>query len=64
MGEVDAAQVAPEALGFSILTAEERADMIQYDATGETTYVRTVCEHCEAALRQHPELLLSQTPLQ
>lgn len=64
MGEIDGARVTPEALGFSILTAGERADMIQYDAMNETTYVKTVCEHCEAALRRHPELLLSQTPLQ
>ena len=64
LGQLDSAQGAPEALGFSVLTDEEQADIIQYDAVNDTTYVRTVCEHCETALRRQPELLLSQTPLQ
>lgn len=64
MGEIDASRVSVNALGFSILTAEERTDMIQYDGSEDTTYVKTVCEHCETALRSHPELLLSQTPIQ
>ncbi len=64
MGVIDGSRVPVEALGFSILTAEEQADMIQYDGAQDTTYVRTVCEHCEIALRSHPDLLLSQTPIQ
>lgn len=53
-----------ERLGLLSLTPEERTDMMEYSAVGETVSVKTICEYCEGALRRHPELLLAQSPLQ
>ncbi len=64
MGMLDGPQADTATKGFLILTPEERSDMIHYNELDQTTYVKTVCEYCEAALRQNPELMLEQTPLQ
>lgn len=64
LGQIDAHHAMVEQLGFSILTDDEKADMMTVDEALQTTYVKTVCEHCEAALRYNPELILSHTPLQ
>ena len=64
LGTIDSTKTSAESLGFSVLTAEELADIMEFDAVYQTTYVKTICEYCETALRQHPELLLTPTPLQ
>ncbi|MHB1684567.1 MAG: anti-sigma-F factor Fin [Bacilli bacterium] len=64
LGTIDSTKTSMESLGFSILTPEERSDIMEFDAVSQTIYVKTVCEYCETALRQHPELLLTPTPLQ
>lgn len=64
LGTIESSRVSYEALGFASLTAQEMADMIEYQKEDQTVYVRTVCEYCETALRQNPELYLSVSPLQ
>ncbi len=64
LGRLDTRAITVENLGFSILTSEERADMMNVDESMQITYVKTVCEYCETALRNNPELLLTHTPLQ
>ncbi|MCY0876223.1 MAG: DUF2757 family protein [Firmicutes bacterium] len=64
LGALHDAQASPEALGFTSLSSDERADLIEYVASENTAYVKTVCEYCESALSEHPDLLLSQTPIQ
>lgn len=64
LGRIESAQASERELGFTDLTLEERQDLLQYDDVDHTLYVKTVCENCEAAFRYHPELLLSDTPLQ
>ncbi len=64
VGFIDSSQTTEGELGFTDLTLEERQDLLQYDGVDHTLYVKTVCENCEAAFTYHPELLLSDTPLQ
>lgn len=44
MVEVD--QVDEIKFGFDCLTAEERQDIIKTDATTNTMYVHSLCDHC------------------
>ncbi len=64
LGTIDGTKTSFGSLGFSILTPDEREDIMEFDAVNQTIYVKTVCEFCETALREHPELLLTPTPLQ
>lgn len=64
LGSLDSSRVSYEALGFGHLTPQELADMIEYHAEDQTTYVKTVCEYCETALRQNPSLYLTNSPIQ
>lgn len=64
LGSIEGEKASMERLGLLSLTPEERTDMMEYSAVGETVSVKTICEYCEGALRRHPELLLAQSPLQ
>ncbi|MGG6433003.1 anti-sigma-F factor Fin [Anoxybacillus sp. D401a] len=55
MGTLDMLDLEDEQLGFHQLTEEERLDMIQYLPSGEI-YVKSICEHCQEALDQNPDL--------
>jgi hypothetical protein len=50
--------------GLHSLTPEEAADIISYNSIQNSTYVKTVCEHCQEALEANPELNLLSNPLQ
>ena len=64
LGSLNSSQISYEALGFTNLTVQEIADMIEYHTEDQTTYVKTVCEYCETALQQNPALYLTNTPIQ
>ncbi|MCX7571983.1 DUF2757 family protein [Tumebacillus sp. DT12] len=64
LGEIDGQRVDEARLGFRSLTPEEAADIITYNSIENSTYVKTVCEHCQEALDAHPELNLLSNPLQ
>ena len=64
LGELDGHAVDEARLGFRSLTPEEAADIITYNSIENSTYVKTVCEHCQEALDSHPELNLLSNPLQ
>lgn len=51
-------------LGISSLTLQERADIISYDSNQRNATIHTICNFCQAALEQHPELVLERSPLQ
>lgn len=55
LGQLNQVAVSEERLGFHVLTAEERKDIITYDAFGNMT-VRVICDHCKEAIEEHPEL--------
>lgn len=62
VGEISE-QVSEFRLGFHSLTPEERNDIITYNSNGDVT-VKLVCDYCNEALRNHPELSLISNPLQ
>lgn len=64
VGEVDPLRVADAQLGFHSLTPEERTDIISYNSDNDVTYVKTVCDYCQQALENNPELVLLRNPLQ
>jgi hypothetical protein len=64
IGEIDGGRVDDVRLGFRSLTPEEAADIISYNAIENSTYVKTICEHCQEAIEAHPELSLLSNPLQ
>ncbi|PWI58445.1 hypothetical protein BM613_02640 [Sulfoacidibacillus thermotolerans] len=64
LGQIEANPSELDHLGFWILTPEERADIISVNEVLHTAYVKTVCEYCETALRDNPQLFLAHTPLQ
>ncbi|SDC72777.1 anti-sigma-F factor Fin [Shouchella lonarensis] len=45
------------ALGFSNLTIAEQQALLTYIQNGDIQ-VKTICEHCHAALEQQPELYM------
>jgi hypothetical protein len=64
IGQVDGDRVDDRRLGFHSLTPEEHADIISYNKVENRAYVKTVCDFCQLALEQHPELMLLENPLQ
>lgn len=64
IGELPNDRVHDARLGLHSLTPEEAADIISYNSIQNSTYVKTVCEHCQEALEAHPELNLQSNPLQ
>lgn len=64
LGEFNRSQIDESRLGLTSLTAQEAADIITYNSIDNSTYVRTVCDHCQEALEAHPELNLVSNPLQ
>lgn len=64
IGSVNHQGINENRLGFNSLTLQERADIISYDSYQREATVHTICEYCQAALEQHPELLLERSPLQ
>jgi len=64
LGEMDRQQVDEGRLGLHTLTQDEAADIITYNSIENSTYVKTICEHCQEALEAHPELSLLSNPLQ
>jgi len=63
LGEIQTSEVSELKLGFHFLTPEERNDIISYNSNGDIT-VHLVCEYCDEALRNNPELSLVPNPLQ
>mgnify|MGYP001454572013 FL=1 len=63
VGEIDAARVTEQQLGFHFLTPEERRDIISYNPNGDVT-VKVICDYCREALEANPELALVSNPLQ
>lgn len=64
LGQIDGSRVDDRRLGLSILSVEERADVISYDLKEDVAYVNTICEFCQEALEANPELALLHSPLQ
>jgi hypothetical protein len=64
LGELDGNRVSEARLGLQSLTPEEQADIISYNSIENSTYVKTICEHCQEAIEAHPELSLLSNPLQ
>jgi hypothetical protein len=50
--------------GIHALTAQERSEWVAYDGYPGVMTVQTVCEHCQQALEQNPELLIEGKVLQ
>ncbi|MDB5083611.1 MAG: hypothetical protein JWN30_497 [Bacilli bacterium] len=64
MGEVDTTWINDSRLGLTSLTHQERADIISFDSINNCAQVNTICDYCQLALEQHPELGLEKSPLQ
>jgi len=63
IGSLDQAQLSDQQLGFHFLTAEEREDIITYNFNGDVI-VTILCDYCQEALQNNPELMLVDNPLQ
>lgn len=55
VGTIETSFVDMHRLGLSLLSEEERVEMIQYEKDGEIT-VQTICEDCQEALMRQPDL--------
>ncbi|TCS80162.1 anti-sigma-F factor Fin family protein [Tepidibacillus fermentans] len=63
LGLIDQAVVDEARLGFDSLTIEERESIISYESNGDIV-ANVVCEYCQEALEQNPELILLSNLLQ
>lgn len=63
MGKLDSSIISEQRLGFHSLTADERKDIITYNLNGDIE-VQLVCDYCNDALSNNPELMLINNPLQ
>ncbi len=43
-------------LGFDTLSNEERSHFVSYDEPNQAINVSTICENCQEALEQNPDL--------
>lgn len=64
IGELNGHHVSDTRLGLHTLTPEEAAELMTYNSVDNSTYVKTICEHCQDAIESHPELSLLSNPLQ
>lgn len=44
--------------GFQQLSAVERSEFIAYNGEHGAIYVQSVCDYCQRAVEDHPELLV------
>lgn len=63
MGKIENSFVPEHRLGFHSLTDDERKDIITYNLNGDIE-VQLVCDYCNEALSNNPELNLVNNPLQ
>lgn len=63
LGEVNRVHVDEGQLGLHFLTASERESIITYESNG-TMVANVVCEYCQQAIENNPELSLIPNPLQ
>jgi hypothetical protein len=63
IGELGQHYVSEQLLGFHFLTPEERQSIISYNPNGDVT-VKVICDYCQEALNNNPELSLLASPLQ
>ncbi|MFV9511730.1 anti-sigma-F factor Fin [Tepidibacillus sp. LV47] len=63
LGSIDQQAVDASRLGFDSLTLEERESIISYESNGDLV-ANVICEYCQEALEQNPELLLLSNLLQ
>lgn len=54
LGTIDASFVETKRLGLSVLTEEERMEMIHYEKDGTMT-ILIICEDCQETLMRHPD---------
>jgi hypothetical protein len=52
---IEVAKVDEAKFGFDCLTAEERAEMIQFDALNNSLHVQSLCDACIETLGLNPE---------
>lgn len=68
IGEIDrpdwSFQDAERLCGFGSLSAVEQQDTIAYNQNQSVAYVHVVCDHCQQAVEENPELLLEGKLLQ
>ncbi len=62
IGEIPGDGISELQLGFHFLTPAERRDIISYNREGDVT-VTVLCDYCQEALDQNPELCLTH-PIQ
>ena len=63
LGSIDKNMLQDDRLGFQSLTPQERDDIISYEANGDMV-ANVVCEYCQEALENNPELMLLSNLLQ
>lgn len=54
VGRLEQKVIDTSLLGFDQLSIEEKKDMIHYMDNGDIE-IRTICEHCEHTLGEHPQ---------
>ncbi|MDT2048740.1 peptide ABC transporter permease [Priestia aryabhattai] len=63
VGMIEGKEYSTEKLGFHHLTADERQELVQYQANGDLT-VKTICEDCQEALDRNPDYHQYETFIQ
>jgi len=63
LGSLDQFVVHDDRLGLNSLTPKERENIISYESNGDMV-ANVVCEYCQEALEQNPELILLSNLLQ
>lgn len=53
VGTIEQNNVAYQNLGFHKLTAEERAEMISFDSSGNV-HVKCICDDCQESFLKNP----------
>ncbi|MFD1362577.1 anti-sigma-F factor Fin [Lentibacillus salinarum] len=53
IGRLEQQVVDESMLGLDQLSAEDKRDMISYEANGDVR-IKAICENCEASLGSHP----------
>ncbi len=54
LGVLDRFSVHSEQIGLSILSSQERQEMVSYQPDG-SIYIKAICEDCQEALERNPQ---------
>ncbi|WP_062107770.1 anti-sigma-F factor Fin family protein [Bacillus niameyensis] len=55
IGTIDSSSLTEEQLGIQTLSENEKQEMVSYGANGDIR-IQTICENCQEALEENPDL--------